>query len=467
MALRFKLQLVVVADDEQVSVDDIVVLNKDHERPEHLGLTLAEAKALLLELQRHVLSRQIAAFLASRTPCPTCSRSRGVKDHKTIVFRTLFGKLELVSPRLRRCPCQHGGLGSISPLIELLPEHIAPELLYLESKWSSLVSYGLTVQALRDFLPVDARLNATTVRRDTLRVARRLEAELGPEPSFPLAGCPDACASLPVPPAPITVGIDGGYLRHWRHKQAHFVAIVGESVPTDGPVKRFGFVQSHDPKPRRHLAEVLDSQGLRHNQELVFLSDGEESLRQLQCYLRPHSQHLLDWFHLTMQLTNLGQSLKGLARLDAQRAAELQEALEHTKWNLWHGKLKRALEWLRQIEWRMWHFTSRYAKFSALARAVHGFQRYLWRNGHLVPNYARRRRVGQAISTAFVESLVNSLLSKRFAKKQSMQWTPEGAHLLLQTRTRTLNGDLAETFRSWYPAWSLEDRAADDTPLAA
>jgi hypothetical protein len=163
----------------------------------------------------------------------------------------------------------------------------------------------------------------------------------------------------------------------------------------------------------------------------------------------------------------LGQSLKGLARLDAIRAAELQEALEHAKWNLWHGKLKRALEWLRRIEWRMWHFAGRYAKFSALARAVHGFQRYLWRNGHLIPNYAARRRAGQAISTAIVESLVNALLSKRFAKKQSMQWTPEGARLLLQTRTRTLNGDLAGAFRRWYPTFSLEDQPAGDTPLAA
>jgi hypothetical protein len=46
MALQFKLQLVVVTDEgEQVFVDDIVVLNKEHERLEHLGLTLAEAKA--------------------------------------------------------------------------------------------------------------------------------------------------------------------------------------------------------------------------------------------------------------------------------------------------------------------------------------------------------------------------------------------------------------------------------------
>src|SRR5919199_581616 len=330
MALRFKLQLVVVADDEQVSVDDLVVLTKDYERLEQLGLTLAEAKML---------------------------------------------QLDLASPRLRRCPCQHRGPVSSSPLVELLPEHTAPELWYLESKWASLVSYGLTARVLADVLPVDTRLNATSVRRQTLRVARRIEAELGPEPVFPLGGCSGECASLPVPPEPITVGLDGGYLRHWERKQTHFVAIVGESVPRDGPTKRFGFVQSHDPKPRRHLAAVLDSQGLRHNQELVFLSDGEESLRQLQSYLRPHSQHLLDWFHLTMQLTGLGQSLKGLARLDTKRTADLQEALENTKWNLWHGKVERAHAWLRLLEGRMWYFASRYSKFSALARAVHGFQR--------------------------------------------------------------------------------------------
>ena len=66
-----------------------------------------------------------------------------------------------------------------------------------------------------------------------------------------------------------------------------------------------------------------------------------------------------------------------------------------------------------------------------------------------------------------LSALVNSPLSKHFAKKQSMQWTPESAHLLLQTRTRTLDGNLARTFRRWYPAWSLETQALDDTPLAA
>ena len=53
--------------------------------------------------------------------------------------------------------------------------------------------------------------------------------------------------------------------------------------------------------------------------------------------------------------------------------------------------------------------------------------------------------------TAFVESTINQVVSKRFVKKQQMQWTPRGAHLLLQTRTKVLNDDLENVFRDWYP----------------
>jgi len=51
---------------------------------------------------------------------------------------------------------------------------------------------------------------------------------------------------------------------------------------------------------------------------------------------------------------------------------------------------------------------------------------------------ARLPRAGERISSAFVELTVNVVVSKRLAKKQQMQWTPRGAHPLLQVRTRTL-----------------------------
>ena len=64
---------------------------------------------------------------------------------------------------------------------------------------------------------------------------------------------------------------------------------------------------------------------------------------------------------------------------------------------------------------------------------------------------------GERISTAFVESTVNLVVSRRFAKKQQMQWSKQGAHRLLQTRTRTLDGTLRDLFTTWYPAMAAND----------
>ena len=55
-------------------------------------------------------------------------------------------------------------------------------------------------------------------------------------------------------------------------------------------------------------------------------------------------------------------------------------------------------------------------------------------------------------------------MSKRFCKKQHMQWSKEGAHVLLQTRVRTLNGELSAIFQRWYPDMDLE---VEEMPVAA
>ncbi len=59
-----------------------------------------------------------------------------------------------------------------------------------------------------------------------------------------------------------------------------------------------------------------------------------------------------------------------------------------------------------------------------------------------------------------MESTVNQVVSRRFVKKQQMQWTPRGAHLLLQTRTKVLNDELEDVFRRWYPQFRAEEEAA-------
>jgi hypothetical protein len=53
-----------------------------------------------------------------------------------------------------------------------------------------------------------------------------------------------------------------------------------------------------------------------------------------------------------------------------------------------------------------------------------------------VPNFGERYRQGETISTAFVESTIHQVVSRRFVKKQQMQWTLRGAHLCYRPEPR-------------------------------
>jgi len=63
-----------------------------------------------------------------------------------------------------------------------------------------------------------------------------------------------------------------------------------------------------------------------------------------------------------------------------------------------------------------------------------------------------------------VEATVHEVVSKRFCKKQQMQWSKPGTHLLLQTRVKTLNGELGAIFKGWYPDMDIE---GEEMPAAA
>lgn len=99
--------------------------------------------------------------------------------------------------------------------------------------------------------------------------------------------------------------------------------------------------------------------------------------------------------------------------------------------------------------------------------AIGEFRSYIASNRASLINYGERYRSGERISSAFVEATVNAVISKRFAKKQQMQWSRIGAHLLLQTRTQTLDGSLRSTFQQWYPGMANDNHESGETALAA
>ena len=71
-------------------------------------------------------------------------------------------------------------------------------------------------------------------------------------------------------------------------------------------------MQTYDAKPKRRLFEVLAAQGMQANQQVTFITDGGEDIRDLPLYLNPEAEHLLDWFHVTMRITVMANIAKGL-----------------------------------------------------------------------------------------------------------------------------------------------------------
>jgi hypothetical protein len=180
-------------------------------------------------------------------------------------------------------------------------------------------------------------------------------------------------------------------VRNWVDKKHNFEVIVGKSTLSFGKGeedetpwhKRFGFVQTYDDaKPKRRLYEVLHSQGLQMNQAITFLSDGDDTLRELQLEMSPKATHILDWFHLTMKLTGLGQYGKGLVQCEAVLGEVIRDKIERLKWSLWHGQVDKALGKIDDLESAIAPFSETYARFPRLVKALSELRTYVVNNRH-------------------------------------------------------------------------------------
>ncbi|MDP9089321.1 MAG: hypothetical protein M3O26_11370 [Pseudomonadota bacterium] len=137
--------LLQITDDHGVAGpnEEVAAFEKATERPEDLGLLMAEGKTLLAAIQNKTVIAQVTEWSQRHRGCEACGAQRQIKGSYPIQFHTLYGDVDLRSPRFHRCPCQGAeGPATVSPLGDLIPDHVAPERLYLEARWASLVPYA-------------------------------------------------------------------------------------------------------------------------------------------------------------------------------------------------------------------------------------------------------------------------------------------------------------------------------------
>jgi hypothetical protein len=162
-----------------------------------------------------------------------------------------------------------------------------------------------------------------------------------------------------------------------------------------------------DDKPRARLVDTLRHQGMQPHQQVIFMSDGADTLRRLQQNIAPEAEHVLDWFHVTMRLTVLGQMIKA-AWADAAMVEAKAAALERIKWLLWHGNAPDAIddiECLADDVAGALEENPTSASLRKLATTLGEFATYITNNiGHIV-NYGERFRGDERISQWHISPL--------------------------------------------------------------
>jgi hypothetical protein len=162
----------------------------------------------------------------------------------------------------------------------------------------------------------------------------------------------------------------------------------------------------------------MKSQGMQENQQVVFMSDGVEDVRQVQEYLHPHGEHLIDWFHITMRKPCCNNRPRRCWAERPEEGAAASKQIGSIKHLLWHGNVDEALDRIDRL-WIDLDLISRPSgPADQLAAGISELRTYVRNNRESIPNHGERYRQGETIRTAFVESTINQVVSRRFVKKQ-------------------------------------------------
>ena len=450
--MRFTVKVEWQQDDGTVAMAELgrIDSNALHEAAD-LGLKLSDTKPILAQLQNIVTNIQVRGYCESVRSCPSCRSPRRVKDHRERRLDSILGTVVLRAPRFQRCrACDCAG--TYSPLTELLPERVLPELCHLQAELSAELPYSRAAAILQKFLPATGGLSAMTTRNRTLVVGKRIEGELVGE-----VDCPTPVAE---PAKDLTVGIDGAFVKAKPDQGGGrpFEILTGRVERERGRGHAFAIVRNLDARAKQKIQAVLRRCGRSPETKLTLLSDGEDGLRGVVGWFGKNCRHRLDWFHVRRRFEKIARGLLYLPhRADFSRyLSRHSQNLARVKHVLWNQGIEMA-DWAMTIfrcglvEDAWDHPEINIERFQEIEAKLDELRSYLYANSKAVLGYARAFRHGERVGTAHVESTVNELINWRFCKKQQMSWTRAGAQALLHVKTAELNGTLHQYTRHIQP----------------
>jgi len=403
-----------------------------------LGLTLPEAKQLLVCVQQEIVAAQARDHAVLRPECPSCGGGCHVKDWQHHAVATLFGAVAVRLPRFRCIRCGHNATG-IS-----WPSHCrsTPELDQLRAHLSALMPFRVAAEVLSHLLPVAAGMSPETLRGHTLKIGERLRAA-------------SAVNQWPWFPRSITVTTDSTFIRSHDDRERHLEVRVGNVETGEGGRQVFGAVARSETDIAALIRRCLDAVGRTAGATVTAFTDGCAGLQSILAAAGVTQQPIADWFHIAMRLQHAKLAASGLSTDEPGRLAAktaIVAEVERLHWRIWNGKAKNAQLTLDRIRKVMHVFRGerghriRGVASRKLWHALHEIDSYLNGQSARLVNYAERYRAGQRVGTSVTEGTANFLVNRRMNKSQQMRWSRRGADLLLQVRCAVYNGALTSGF---------------------
>jgi hypothetical protein len=403
-----------------------------------LGLTLPEAKQLLVCVQQEIVAAQARDHAVLRPECPSCGGGCHVKDWQHHAVATLFGAVAVRLPRFRCIRCGHNATG-IS-----WPSHCrsTPELDQLRAHLSALMPFRVAAEVLSHLLPVAAGMSPETLRGHTLKIGERLRAA-------------SAVNQVAVVPRSITVTTDSTFIRSHDDRERHLEVRVGNVETGEGGRQVFGAVARSETDIAVLIRRCLDAVGRTAGATVTAFTDGCAGLQSILADAGVTQQPIADWFHIAMRLQHAKLAASGLSTDEPGRLAAktaIVAEVDRLHWRIWNGKAKNAQLTLDRIRKVMHVFRGerghriRGVASRKLWHALHEIDSYLNGQSARLVNYAERYRAGQRVGTSVTEGTANFLVNRRMNKSQQMRWSRRGADLLLQVRCAVYNGALTSGF---------------------
>ena len=388
------------------------------------GLAAAEGAVRegVLAIGARVLEAGVAARGSGkggpRRPCG-CGGVAGFEGYRAKGVQTVVGWITVRRAYYACRRCGHGHC-PLDAALGLARDGLSPGVRRLACRLGALLPFAEATDTLAEAARV--RLSASTVRTVTEAVGARREAELAAERAVAwAAGLPLAADA----PGRLYVAMDG--IRILGADGAGREVKVGVVVPAPGPAPgapraRASYVAGLEPALPfgQRLALEAHRRGLERAGLVAVLGDGAAWIWALAAEHFPGAVQIVDWFHASERVWDLGRALSGAETPETAAWVEQQLA-----------RLAQGQAAVLATEWAV-------LPCRGEAAAVRDEQVTYFANQAPRMAYDRYRAQGWDIGSGMVESACKRVIAAR-QKGPGMRWSEAGAHTVAAVRVLLLN----------------------------